>query len=112
MTLLGLGVVQYRDAYATSGLLPQMLDALKWGTDWLVKEILKEAGDAAVLEPADARKAVLRAITELGASQARPKKRAGTSRKPAAAPRAKKAAVKKAPVKKPAAKKATGTTSK
>ncbi len=82
------------------------------GTDWLVKEILKEAGDAAVLEPADARKAVLRAITELGASQARPKKRPGTSRKPAAAPRAKKAAVKKAPVKKPAAKKATGTTSK
>ena len=37
MTLLGLGVVQYRDAYATSGLLPQMLDALKWGTDWLIK---------------------------------------------------------------------------
>ena len=37
MTLLGLGVVQYRDAYVTSGLLPQMLDALKWGTDWLIK---------------------------------------------------------------------------
>ena len=29
------------------------------GTDYLVKEILKEAGDAAVLEPADAREAVL-----------------------------------------------------
>ena len=37
MTLLGLGVVQYRDAYVTSGLLPQMLEALKWGTDWLIK---------------------------------------------------------------------------
>ena len=28
------------------------------GVDWLVREILKEAGDAAVLEPADAREAV------------------------------------------------------
>ena len=28
------------------------------GTDWLVREVLKEAGDAAVLEPADAREAV------------------------------------------------------
>ena len=37
MTMLGLGVVQYRDAYVASGLLPQMLDALKWGTDWLIK---------------------------------------------------------------------------
>ena len=37
MTLLGLGVVQYRDAYVRSGLLPQMLDSLKWGTDWLIK---------------------------------------------------------------------------
>src|SRR5690242_2688197 len=31
------------------------------GLDFLVKEILKEAGDAAVLEPADAREAVLKA---------------------------------------------------
>jgi proteasome accessory factor C len=31
------------------------------GIDFLVKEILKEAGDAAVLEPADAREAVLKA---------------------------------------------------
>ena len=29
------------------------------GTDWLVREVLKEAGDAVVLEPADARAAVL-----------------------------------------------------
>ena len=30
------------------------------GTDWLVREVLQEAGDAAVLEPADAREAVRR----------------------------------------------------
>jgi predicted DNA-binding transcriptional regulator YafY len=35
------------------------------GTDYLVKEILKEAGDAAVLEPADARAAVLAAAERL-----------------------------------------------
>jgi proteasome accessory factor BC len=35
------------------------------GTDFLVKEILKEAGDAAVLEPADAREAVLAAAEKL-----------------------------------------------
>jgi proteasome accessory factor C len=29
------------------------------GVDWLVREVLKEAGDAVVLEPADAREAVL-----------------------------------------------------
>jgi proteasome accessory factor BC len=40
------------------------------GVDWLVREVLKEAGDAAVLEPEDARAAVLhaaetiRAVTE------------------------------------------------
>jgi len=35
------------------------------GTDWLVREILKEAGDAAVLEPEDAREAVRAAVTRL-----------------------------------------------
>jgi len=35
------------------------------GEDYLVKEVLKEAGDAAVLEPADAREAVLRAAERL-----------------------------------------------
>ena len=35
------------------------------GIDWLVKEILKEAGDAAVLEPAEARQAVLDAAENL-----------------------------------------------
>ena len=33
--------------------------------DWLVREVLKEAGDAAILEPADARGAVLAAAEGL-----------------------------------------------
>jgi proteasome accessory factor BC len=37
------------------------------GVDWLVREILKEAGDAAVLEPEDAREAVLAAVTKVRA---------------------------------------------
>ena len=37
------------------------------GTDWLVREILKEAGDAAVIEPEDAREAVLSAVRRLRA---------------------------------------------
>jgi predicted DNA-binding transcriptional regulator YafY len=37
------------------------------GTDWLVREILKEAGDAAVIEPEDAREAVLAAVRRLRA---------------------------------------------
>jgi proteasome accessory factor C len=35
------------------------------GTEWLVREVLKEAGDAAVLEPEDAREAVLGALAKL-----------------------------------------------
>jgi predicted DNA-binding transcriptional regulator YafY len=35
------------------------------GVDWLVREILREAGDAAVLEPEDAREAVLAAVVRL-----------------------------------------------
>jgi proteasome accessory factor C len=35
------------------------------GTDWLVREVLKEAGDAVVLEPEDAREAVLAAARRL-----------------------------------------------
>ncbi|MDQ6834606.1 MAG: WYL domain-containing protein, partial [Actinomycetota bacterium] len=37
------------------------------GVDWLVRETLKEAGDAAVLEPEDARAAVLAAAEAIGA---------------------------------------------
>jgi len=35
------------------------------GVDWLVREILKEAGDAAVIEPEDAREAVLAAVARV-----------------------------------------------
>jgi predicted DNA-binding transcriptional regulator YafY len=38
------------------------------GVDWLVREVLKEAGDAAVLEPADARAAVRDAAAHLAAA--------------------------------------------
>ncbi len=37
------------------------------GVDWLVREVLKEAGDAVVLEPADARAAVRAAAEAIGA---------------------------------------------
>jgi proteasome accessory factor BC len=37
------------------------------GEDWLVREVLREAGDAAVLEPAGAREAVRRAVARLTA---------------------------------------------
>jgi proteasome accessory factor C len=42
------------------------------GLDWLVREILKEAGDAAVLAPEDARKAVRSAVARLRESHAAP----------------------------------------
>ena len=38
------------------------------GVDWLVREGLAEAGDAVVLEPADAREAVLGAVERLRAA--------------------------------------------
>ncbi len=38
------------------------------GLEWLVREVLKEAGDAVVLEPADAREAVRRAALEVDAT--------------------------------------------
>ena len=42
------------------------------GVDWLVREILKEAGDAAVLEPEDAREAVREAVVRLREAGAAP----------------------------------------
>jgi predicted DNA-binding transcriptional regulator YafY len=42
------------------------------GVDWLVREILKEAGDAAVLEPKDAREAVRAAVMRLAEAQSKP----------------------------------------
>jgi proteasome accessory factor C len=41
------------------------------GTDFLVRDILGEAGDAAVLEPAEAREAVLAAVERLRAAAVR-----------------------------------------
>ena len=37
MTMLGWGVVEYRDAYEQSGQLPYILDTIKWGTDYIIK---------------------------------------------------------------------------
>jgi proteasome accessory factor BC len=51
------------------------------GVDWLVREILREAGDAAVLEPADARKAVREAAVVLGEAQAKPAQRRTAGRR-------------------------------
>jgi proteasome accessory factor C len=42
------------------------------GVDWLVREVLKEAGDAAVLEPEDAREAVRAAVGRLREVSATP----------------------------------------
>jgi predicted DNA-binding transcriptional regulator YafY len=42
------------------------------GVDWLVREILREAGDAAVLEPEDARDSVLAAVVKLREAAAWP----------------------------------------
>jgi proteasome accessory factor C len=50
------------DEYADGSITVELSFA---GTDWLVREVLKEAGDAAVLEPAGAREAVLVAVKRL-----------------------------------------------
>ncbi|HWH12559.1 MAG TPA: WYL domain-containing protein [Solirubrobacteraceae bacterium] len=50
------------DEYADGSITVELSFA---GTDWLVREVLKEAGDAAVLEPAAARQAVLAAARRL-----------------------------------------------
>jgi proteasome accessory factor BC len=42
-----------------------VVELLYAGTDWLVRRVLEEAGDAAVLEPAEAREAVRRAVARL-----------------------------------------------
>ena len=47
------------------------------GIDWLVREVLKEVGDAVVLEPAEAREAVREAAARLRASGARRRPLAG-----------------------------------
>jgi len=55
--------------------LPDGAVVVEWafkGVDFLVREVLREAGDAAVLEPADAREAVHAATERLLAAQAEP----------------------------------------
>jgi len=55
--------------------LPDGAVIVEWafkGEEYLVKEVLKEAGDAAVVEPADAREAVRAAAERLLAAQAAP----------------------------------------
>jgi predicted DNA-binding transcriptional regulator YafY len=51
------------------------------GVDWLVREILREAGDAAVLEPADAREAVREAVLRLTEAQEKPERRRASGRR-------------------------------
>ncbi len=51
------------------------------GVDWLVREILREAGDAAVLEPSDARKAVREAAVRLSQTHGKPSRRRTTDRR-------------------------------
>jgi predicted DNA-binding transcriptional regulator YafY len=51
------------------------------GVDWLVREILREAGDAAVLEPADAREAVREAVLRLTEAQGKPERRRAPGRR-------------------------------
>jgi proteasome accessory factor BC len=51
------------------------------GVDWLVREILREAGDAAVLEPADARKAVREAVVRLGDAHGKASRRRSGERR-------------------------------
>ncbi len=51
------------------------------GVDWLVREVLREAGDAAVLEPKDAREAVREAVRRLSEAQAKPPRRRAQGRR-------------------------------
>jgi proteasome accessory factor C len=51
------------------------------GVDWLVREILREAGDAAVLEPADAREAVREAVLRLIEAQEKPVRHRASGRR-------------------------------
>jgi predicted DNA-binding transcriptional regulator YafY len=55
--------------------LPDGAVVVEWafkGVDFLVREVLREAGDAAVLEPADAREAVRAAAERMLAAQVTP----------------------------------------
>ena len=44
MTMLSWGVEEYRNAYQQSGQLDEALDAIKWGTDYILKAHITENG--------------------------------------------------------------------
>ena len=43
LTMLSWGVVEYRNAYEQSGQLPYILDAIKWGTNYILKAHVTDA---------------------------------------------------------------------
>lgn len=43
VTTLAWGIIEYWDAYQASGELQHAIDAVKWGTDWLMKVRLASA---------------------------------------------------------------------
>jgi endoglucanase len=45
MTMLSWGVNEYRDAYAQMGQLDEALEAIKWGTDYILKAHVTENGE-------------------------------------------------------------------
>ena len=45
MTLLSWGAIEYQDAYQQSGQFDEVLDAIKWGTDYLLKAHVSENGE-------------------------------------------------------------------
>ncbi|WP_413171899.1 glycoside hydrolase family 9 protein [Anabaena azotica] len=44
MTMLSWGAVQYRNAYQQSGQLDEIMDAIKWGTDYILKAHVTNGG--------------------------------------------------------------------
>ena len=44
MTMLSWGALEYREAYASSGQLDEVMEAVRWGTDYLLKAHISENG--------------------------------------------------------------------
>ncbi|MGB3401489.1 MAG: glycoside hydrolase family 9 protein [Microcoleaceae cyanobacterium] len=49
MTLLSWGAIEYEDAYRDSGQFDEVLDAIKWGTDYILKTHVSENGETKAL---------------------------------------------------------------
>ena len=49
MTMLSWGVIEYEDAYRDSGQFDEALDAIKWGTDYILKTHVSENGETKAL---------------------------------------------------------------